>query len=74
MKRPRVEPVDLLAPLAILGYTSPNGVSGGIGIHSRLLSADKTLSSDEYIVAPSYFEIASGVTLELGVDSELMVL
>jgi len=69
-----IEAFDLLAPLAILGYTTPSGASGGIGVHSRLLSADKTLSSDEYIVAPTYFEIASGIELELGADSELAVL
>ena len=54
----------------ILGVQS----SGSFGVHSRLLQSTLTLQDGQYIVAPSYFEIADGAELELAGDSELMIL
>ena len=48
--------------------------SPDIGVHNRLLATDLKLLANHYIIAPTSFEIAAGVELELDVDSELMVL
>ena len=67
-------PIDLpsiIAGLEILGVSVVGGASGD---HNRALSSDKTLSSNDYILAPEYYRISADTTLTISADAVLRVL
>ncbi len=68
--RKPIDLIEVVEALAILGVP----VSGSVGVHNRVLSADRTLQSNDYILAPGYFRIEADVTLTISADAVLRVL
>ncbi len=65
-----IDLIEVVEALAILGVP----VSGSVGVHNRVLGADRTLQSNDYILSPEYFRISADATLTLSSDAVLRVL